>query len=65
VQLDLGRLVSVVLGTLVGLALGKYRFRGLGTANLVQFATISAPDIVMASSPCGCRSGCRRSSWRT
>ena len=41
---------SVVLGTLVGLALGKYRFRGLGSANLVQFAAISAPDIVLASS---------------
>jgi spermidine/putrescine transport system permease protein len=41
---------AVVLGTLVGLALGKYRFRGLGTANLVQFAAISAPDIVLASS---------------
>jgi spermidine/putrescine transport system permease protein len=43
-------ILSVILGTLVGLALGKYRFRGLGTANLVQFAAISAPDIVMASS---------------
>jgi spermidine/putrescine transport system permease protein len=43
-------IISVVLGTLVGLALGKYRFRGLGTANLVQFAAISAPDIVLASS---------------
>lgn len=42
--------LSVILGTLVGLALGKYRFRGLGTANLVQFAAISAPDIVLASS---------------
>ena len=42
--------ISVVLGTLVGLALGKYRFRGLGTANLVQFAAISAPEIVMATS---------------
>jgi len=42
--------VSVVLGTLLGLALGKYRFRGLGTANLVQFAAISAPEIVLASS---------------
>jgi spermidine/putrescine transport system permease protein len=41
---------SVILGTLVGLALGKYRFRGLGTANLVQFAVISAPEIVLASS---------------
>jgi spermidine/putrescine transport system permease protein len=43
-------LIATVLGTMVGLALGKYRFRGLGTANLVQFAAISAPDIVMASS---------------
>jgi spermidine/putrescine transport system permease protein len=42
--------LSVVLGTLVGLALGKYRFRGLGPAKLVQFAAISAPDIVLASS---------------
>lgn len=43
-------ILSTVLGTLVGLALGKYRFRGLGAANLVQFAAISAPDIVLASS---------------
>jgi spermidine/putrescine transport system permease protein len=43
-------LISVVLGTLIGLALGKYRFRGAGTANLVQFAAISAPEIVLASS---------------
>jgi spermidine/putrescine transport system permease protein len=42
--------ISVVLGTLVGLALGKYRFRGVGAANLVQFAAISAPEIVLASS---------------
>lgn len=41
---------SVILGTLAGLALGKYRFRGTGAANVVQIAVISAPDIVMASS---------------
>ena len=41
---------SVILGTLIGLALGKYRFRGVGAANLVQIAAISAPDIVLASS---------------
>jgi spermidine/putrescine transport system permease protein len=41
---------AVILGTLVGLALGKYRFRGLGAANLVQFAAIAAPEIVLASS---------------
>src|ERR1044071_6974357 len=42
--------VSATIGALVGLALGKYRFRGLGTANLVQFAAIAAPEIVLASS---------------
>lgn len=41
---------SVILGTLIGLALGKYRFRGTGAANVVQIAVISAPDIVLASS---------------
>lgn len=40
---------SVILGTLIGLALGKYRFRGIGTANIAQIAVISAPDIVVAS----------------
>jgi spermidine/putrescine transport system permease protein len=42
--------VSTALGTLIGLALGKYRFRGRGTANLVMFATISAPEIIMGAS---------------
>jgi spermidine/putrescine transport system permease protein len=41
---------STLLGTLVGLALGKYRFRGQGSLNLVLFATISAPEIVMGAS---------------
>ena len=43
-------LFSTVLGTLIGLALGKYRFRGQGATNLVQFAAISAPEIVLGSS---------------
>jgi spermidine/putrescine transport system permease protein len=41
---------SAVLGTLIGLALGRYRFRGQGTLNLVQFAAISAPETVMGAS---------------
>jgi spermidine/putrescine transport system permease protein len=41
---------ATVLGTLVGLALGKYRFRGQGVTNLVQFACISAPEVVLGSS---------------
>jgi spermidine/putrescine transport system permease protein len=41
---------SAVLGTLIGLALGRYRFRGQGGLNLVQFAAISAPETVMGAS---------------
>jgi spermidine/putrescine transport system permease protein len=41
---------ATVLGTLVGLALGKYRFRGQGATNLVQFACIAAPEVVLGSS---------------
>ncbi|MEN3307890.1 MAG: spermidine/putrescine transport system permease protein [Micromonosporaceae bacterium] len=42
--------VSTALGTFIGLALGKYRFRGQGTANLIMFATISSPEIIMGAS---------------
>jgi spermidine/putrescine transport system permease protein len=38
------------LGTLVGLALGRYRFRGAGATNLVMFAVISSPELVMGAS---------------
>jgi spermidine/putrescine transport system permease protein len=41
---------ATVLGTMVGLALGKYKFRGQGVTNLVQFACISAPEVVLGSS---------------
>jgi len=41
---------ATVLGTLVGIALGKYRFRGQGLTNLVQFACIAAPEVVLGSS---------------
>jgi spermidine/putrescine transport system permease protein len=43
-------LIATALGTLIGLALGKYRFRGQGGVNLVQFAAISSPEIVMGTS---------------
>ncbi len=42
--------VATGIGTLIGLALGKYRFRGQGATNLIQFAAISAPEIVLGSS---------------
>jgi spermidine/putrescine transport system permease protein len=41
---------SVLLGTLIGVALGKYRFRGQALINIILFACIAAPDIVMGSS---------------
>ena len=43
-------LVAGVLGTGIGYALGRYRFRGSGTVNLILFATISAPELVMGAS---------------
>jgi len=46
----LNTLIAGTLGTLVGLALGRYRFRGDGTTNLIMFATISSPELVMGAS---------------
>jgi spermidine/putrescine transport system permease protein len=41
---------SVALGTGIGIALGKYRFRGAGGLNMVMFAAISAPELVLGAS---------------
>ncbi|HEY7225729.1 MAG TPA: ABC transporter permease [Micromonosporaceae bacterium] len=46
----LDMLIAGALGTMLGLALGKYRFRGQGVTNLVMFATISSPELVMGAS---------------
>ena len=43
-------LIAGALGTLVGVALGRYRFRGHGTTNLIMFAAISSPELVMGAS---------------
>jgi spermidine/putrescine transport system permease protein len=43
-------LIAGAIGTMVGLALGKYRFRGQAATNLVMFAAISSPEIVMGAS---------------
>jgi spermidine/putrescine transport system permease protein len=43
-------IIATVLGTLVGLALGRYRFRGKGVYDLVIFASISAPELVLGTS---------------
>jgi spermidine/putrescine transport system permease protein len=42
--------VAGALGTLVGLALGRYRFRGHGTTNFIMFAVIASPELVMGAS---------------
>ncbi|MGW5159112.1 ABC transporter permease [Nonomuraea wenchangensis] len=42
--------VTVVIGTMLGLALGRHRFRGLGATNFLVFAAISTPELVMGAS---------------
>jgi spermidine/putrescine transport system permease protein len=42
--------IAGALGTLIGLALGRYRFRGHGSLNLVMFAVIASPELVMGAS---------------
>jgi len=42
--------VAGALGTGIGYALGRYRFRGSGPVNLILFATMSAPELVMGAS---------------
>jgi spermidine/putrescine transport system permease protein len=43
-------IVAGALGTCIGYALGRYRFRGSGSLNLVMFATMSSPELVMGAS---------------
>jgi spermidine/putrescine transport system permease protein len=42
--------VATAIGTLFGLALGRYRFRGLGLVAFVVFLAIAVPEIVLGSS---------------
>jgi spermidine/putrescine transport system permease protein len=42
--------IAGALGTGVGYALGRYRFRGSGPVNLIMFATMSSPELVMGAS---------------
>jgi spermidine/putrescine transport system permease protein len=46
----LSTVITTLLGTLMGLALGRYRFRGQGATNLVLFAAIASPELVMGAS---------------
>jgi spermidine/putrescine transport system permease protein len=45
----LSALAATALGTLLGLALARYRFRGRGGADFVIFLSISAPEIVLGA----------------
>ncbi|WP_018655250.1 ABC transporter permease [Actinomadura flavalba] len=41
--------VATVLGTLAGLALGRHRFRGRGSANVLVLMTIACPELVLGA----------------
>ena len=43
-------IIATVLGTLMALALVRYRFRGKGATDFVLFMNISAPEIVLGAS---------------
>jgi spermidine/putrescine transport system permease protein len=43
-------LIATILGTLIALALVRYRFRGHGTTDMVLFMNIAAPEIVIGAS---------------
>jgi spermidine/putrescine transport system permease protein len=43
-------LIAAILGTLIGLVLGRYPFRGRGATNFVIFLAIAIPEIVLGSS---------------
>ena len=42
--------IATVIGTLLGYALGRSKFRGSGSVNLLLFANIAAPEIVLGAS---------------
>jgi len=46
----LSSLVATALGTLIALALARYRFRGRAATNLLIFLPMATPEIVMGSS---------------
>ncbi|RJK98287.1 ABC transporter permease [Vallicoccus soli] len=46
----LATVVSTLLGTLMAFALGRHRFRGRGSTNLLVFLPMATPEVVMGSS---------------
>ncbi len=45
----LATVVTAPMGALLGLALGRYRFRGEGAVNFLLFLNIAAPEIVLGT----------------
>jgi spermidine/putrescine transport system permease protein len=46
----LSTLVATILGTMIGLALARYSFRGRGTTNILIFLPMATPEIVLGAS---------------
>jgi spermidine/putrescine transport system permease protein len=46
----LSSIIATILGTMIGLALVRYGFRGRGLVNLVIFVPMATPEIVMGAS---------------
>ncbi len=42
-------IAATTLGTMIGFAMGKYRFRGRAVLDLVLFANVAAPEIAMGT----------------
>jgi spermidine/putrescine transport system permease protein len=42
-------ILATIMGTLLGVALGRYRFRGSSSVNLLMFANIAAPEVVLGA----------------
>ncbi|MBA0126590.1 ABC transporter permease [Haloechinothrix sp. YIM 98757] len=42
-------LIAGIIGSLLGLALGRHRFHGKNSTNVVMFAAISAPEVVIGA----------------
>lgn len=47
---SISTVIATALGTLIALALVRYRFRGRGATEMVLFMNISAPEIVLGAS---------------
>ena len=43
-------IVATILGTMIAFALGRYRFRGRSSTNLLIFMPMATPEVVMGSS---------------